>query len=97
MRGERMALLVKVEAGGGVRHAADLGLPRAVGDEVDEALLGLEGLRHTEKGGGLSAAFHKYPYKSVRPSSRLRTGPSRRPYGPPQGERYLVLPKDASP
>jgi len=72
--------------------------PAAVGDEVDDALLDLEGSGGAEERGrlaedgvlswrtgmkqfgvrGLSAAFHKYTYESVRPSRSLRTGPSRR-------------------
>ena len=69
-----------------------LGFPTALGDEVDDALLGLEGPRHAEEGGGLSAAFHKH----ARIRSSFET-PQDRPYGPPLGERYSVLPKDTSP
>ena len=40
--------LVEVTAGGVGRRNADLGFPEAVGDEVGNALLGVEGPRHGE-------------------------------------------------
>jgi hypothetical protein len=46
-------LVVEVAAGGAGWLAANTGFPEAVGDEVDDALLGLEGPRHAEEGGGL--------------------------------------------
>ena len=52
--------LVEVADGIGDGRAPDLGFPEAVDDEVDDALLGLEGPRHPEEGGGLSPVFHKY-------------------------------------
>jgi hypothetical protein len=60
VRGQGTARLVEVAAGGAGRHAPDLGFPQAVGNEVDDALPDLEGPRHAEEGGGLSAVFHKY-------------------------------------
>jgi hypothetical protein len=52
--------LVRIAAGGAGGCAPDLGFPEAVGDEVDDALLGLGGPRHAEANGGLRAVFHKY-------------------------------------
>jgi len=43
---------VEVAAGGGGWCAPDLRGPEFFGDEVDDALLGLEDPRHTEEGGG---------------------------------------------
>jgi hypothetical protein len=40
---------VNIEAGGGGGRGADLGFPEAVGDEVDDALLGLEGPGDAQK------------------------------------------------
>jgi hypothetical protein len=53
VRGEGMALLVKVAAGGAGGRAPDLRLPEPVGDEVDDALLGWEGSGDAEERGGL--------------------------------------------
>jgi hypothetical protein len=53
MRGEGVALLVEVAAGGAGWRAADLGFPEAVGNEVDNALLDLEGPRYAEERGRL--------------------------------------------
>jgi hypothetical protein len=44
---------VKVEAGGGGGRAPDLGFPRAVDDEADDALMGLEGAGSAQEGGDL--------------------------------------------
>ena len=56
MRGEGIAELVEVAAGGAGGRAAYTWLPQAVGDEVDDALLGLEGPAHALGGPGLLAA-----------------------------------------
>jgi len=44
---------VKIAAGGAGGRAADLGFPELLGDEVDDALLGLEGAGDAEEGRGL--------------------------------------------
>jgi hypothetical protein len=44
---------VEVAAGGGGGRGADLGFPAAAGDEVDDALPGLEGPGDTQEYGGL--------------------------------------------
>jgi hypothetical protein len=48
-----MVQSVEVAAGRACGRVANPGFPEAVGDEVDDALLGLEGPRHPEEGGGL--------------------------------------------
>ncbi len=48
-----MVQLVRVAAGGAGGRAPDLRLPEPVGDEVDDALLGLEGAGDIEERGGL--------------------------------------------
>ncbi len=53
MRGEGMAELVKIAAGGAATRTRDLRGPEAVGDEVDDALRDLEGSGDTEERGGL--------------------------------------------
>ncbi|CBE68351.1 DNA replication and repair protein recF (fragment) [Candidatus Methylomirabilis oxygeniifera] len=47
-----MATSVKVAAGGGDEVGVKLRVPEAVGDEVDDALFGLEGSGDAEEGGG---------------------------------------------
>lgn len=44
--------LVKTAAGGAGGHSPQARDPEAVGDQVDDALLDLEGSRHAAKGGG---------------------------------------------
>ncbi len=53
MRGEGIAGLVKIAAGGDGGRAADLGFPEAISDGVDDALRGLEGSGDGEERGGL--------------------------------------------
>ena len=53
MRGDGMTQLVKIAAGGAGGRVPDLRGPELLGDEVDDALPGLEGPRHAEEGGGL--------------------------------------------
>jgi hypothetical protein len=49
MRGKGVSRLVEVAAGVLAGAGADLGFPEAVGDEVDDALLGLEGPGDAQK------------------------------------------------
>ena len=51
MRGEGMAKLVEVAARGARKLVPHLRSPEAVGDEVDDALLGSEGSGDAEEGG----------------------------------------------
>ena len=51
MRGEGVALLVEVAAGGAGGRVPDSGFRQAIGGEVDDALLGLKGSGDAQKGG----------------------------------------------
>jgi len=53
MRGEEMAPLAEVAAGGGGRRAPHARGPAAVGGEVDDTVLGREGPGDAEERGGL--------------------------------------------
>ena len=53
MRGEGMARLVEVAAGGGGGLKAYAGFPELFGDEVDDALPGLEGAGDAQERGHL--------------------------------------------
>ncbi len=53
MRGEGIVGLVKIAAGCAGGRTPELRFPLAIGDEVDDALLGLEGLSDTVERGGL--------------------------------------------